>query len=146
MDVIGWECNYIIQGGKKMKNLALFSIVFMSLLVCFGCGGVQESGEYPKVNIVEPTKNKHLSGEMITFMGEGKDKKISGTDEGGNITWEDITIKGDDLIWTSNIDGQIGTGTDFEIDSLSIGEHTITLTGLGYNQIRASTSIKILIE
>ena len=32
------------------------------------------------------------------------------------------------LVWTSSIDNQIGTGTDFALSSLSLGTHTITLT------------------
>ena len=36
-------------------------------------------------------------------------------------------ITGAGLVWTSSLDGQIGTGTSFSRSALSVGNHTITL-------------------
>ena len=41
---------------------------------------------------------------------------------------EDGTLTGASLVWTSSINGQIGTGTSFSTTTLSAGTHTITLT------------------
>ena len=128
-----------------MKKIALFLLIFVCFSACFGCGDVQESGEYPKATIIEPTKTHYLKGESITFEGKGKDK-VGKTDDSGKTTWEDVTIEGNDLLWSSNIDGQIGIGNDFEIDNLSVGPHTITLEATGYNKVKAKTSISISID
>ncbi len=54
-------------------------------------------------------------GDTITFTGTGEDA-------------EDGTPTGSSLVWTSSIDGQIGTGGSFTRNGLSAGTHTITLT------------------
>lgn len=41
---------------------------------------------------------------------------------------EDGSLTGTALVWTSSLDGAIGTGTSFSKNDLSIGVHTITLT------------------
>ncbi|MEP6732747.1 MAG: PKD domain-containing protein [bacterium] len=41
---------------------------------------------------------------------------------------EDGALSGSSLTWSSNLDGQIGTGTSFSTSSLSVGTHVITLT------------------
>ena len=41
---------------------------------------------------------------------------------------EDGQLTGDDLVWTSSLDGQIGTGQSFTRSDLRVGQHTITLT------------------
>jgi hypothetical protein len=128
-----------------MNKIASFLLIFVCLSCLFGCGDVQESGEYPKVTIIEPTKTKYSRGDNIAFVGNGEDKAPDGADD-GKIVWKDIKIMGNDLVWGSNIDGQIGIGESFEVDDLSVGKHEITLTGKGYNKVEASTSINILVE
>jgi len=54
-------------------------------------------------------------GQEITFTGSAQD-------------FQDGELTGGSLVWTSNIDDEIGTGTEFKIDSLEEGIHTITLT------------------
>jgi formylglycine-generating enzyme required for sulfatase activity len=56
-----------------------------------------------------------ITGEVISFEG---DAKIS----------YDGEITGNSLVWTSDLDGQIGAGTTFTRNDLSLGEHTIILT------------------
>ncbi|MBF0227481.1 MAG: PKD domain-containing protein, partial [Desulfobacterales bacterium] len=58
---------------------------------------------------------QYKQGNSIVFMGRGVD------DEDGILT-------GDSLIWTSNINGQIGTNTNISVNDLSVGTHTIRLT------------------
>jgi len=124
-----------------MKNLVIFSIIFMSLLVVFGCGDVQESGEYPFVQIKSPGKASYARGEKIEFSGWGHDRWLNPL----SGKWEEKSIVGDDLLWTSDIDGQIGIGETFNLNNLSTAIHIVTLTGIGYNQVKTSTSVKILI-
>ena len=54
-------------------------------------------------------------GQEITFTGSAQD-------------FQDGELTGGSLVWTSSIDDEIGTGTEFTIDSLEEGIHTITLT------------------
>ena len=58
-------------------------------------------------------------------------------DEGAEITFvgfavdlEDLMVGEDLLIWTSDRDGEIGTGTQFTVDDLSSGTHIITVTAM----------------
>lgn len=76
----------------------------------------------------------------------------SSFDEGNNITFqgtatdtEDGTLSGNALVWTSNYDGQIGTGTTFETDTLSSGTHVITLTASDTLGSISSTTITVTI-
>jgi hypothetical protein len=68
----------------------------------------------PVVSIASPVSGASVAaGSTITFSGSAIDT------EDGNISSK--------LVWTSSIDGQIGTGSSFA-RSLSSGTHTITVT------------------
>ena len=49
-------------------------------------------------------------------------------------------------MWASNRDGQIGTGTSFQRDDLSIGVHGITLTAIDGHENEGSHSVTIAVE
>jgi pimeloyl-ACP methyl ester carboxylesterase len=61
------------------------------------------------------TSYDYSSGRSITFTGTGTDA-------------EDGTLTGASLVWTSSLDGALGTGVSVTKSSLSVGTHTITLT------------------
>ncbi|MFO7749079.1 MAG: hypothetical protein R6V54_03210 [Desulfobacteraceae bacterium] len=70
----------------------------------------------PNVDITSPSTVMSFNlGETITFEGAGTDT-------------EDGDLTGDALVWSSNVDGGLGTGASIAVDSFSEGEHTITLT------------------
>lgn len=70
----------------------------------------------PTAQITSPADGSTFdAGAEITFQGSGDDP------EDGNLT-------GASLVWTSDRDGEIGTGTSFTVADLSEGNHTITLT------------------
>jgi hypothetical protein len=74
----------------------------------------------PYVEIVaprphDPDAEPPTWGSAITFVGAG----VSRADE---------ALAGDQLVWTSSIDGQIGMGERFTTTALSAGMHVITLT------------------
>ncbi|MFZ5570312.1 MAG: PKD domain-containing protein [Thermodesulfobacteriota bacterium] len=73
------------------------------------------------------------SGDLVIFNG-------TGTDE------EDGNLYGGNLVWTSNRDNLIGTGTNFSVSSLSAGMHLITLTVTDGNGAVDSESITITIQ
>ena len=66
----------------------------------------------PTVSITSPTDGESFSdGAIIAFVGQASDL------EDGDLTTN--------LVWSSNLDGGIGTGGNFST-SLSLGTHTIT--------------------
>jgi PKD repeat protein len=70
----------------------------------------------PTATISAPATNASFAqGASVAFSGGGSDA-------------EDGALSGASLVWTSSIDGQIGTGTSFTKSNLSVGTHTITLT------------------
>jgi hypothetical protein len=125
-----------------VRKVWLFVAVLACFLVCSGCGEVQESGEYPMVRITQPGKTHYFKGGKIKFDGYGKDRWVNPSGK-----WEECTLMDSQLVWTSDIDGQIGTGSEeFEINNLSAGDHIITLTGTGYNEVKVSASIILTVE
>jgi YVTN family beta-propeller protein len=88
----------------------------------------------PTVSITSPsTGSTHTEGDSITFSGSGSDA-------------EDGTLTGSSLVWTSSVDGQIGTGTSFTRSDLSVGTHTITLTATDGEGATGSDSVSITIS
>lgn len=115
-------------------NLFRFIIAFWLIpLVSISCGVDQENTS-PNATITSP-KNDIIfnDGDNITFNGTSSDK-------------EDGTLPGSSLVWTSSIDGQIGTGTSFTTSSLSVGTHTITLTAIDSNSAIGTDSISITVN
>ncbi|GBE04728.1 MAG TPA: DUF2341 domain-containing protein [Nitrospirae bacterium] len=75
------------------------------------------------------------------------------SDEGTNITFtgsandpEDGALSGSSLVWTSDRDGQIGTGLTFDITTLSRGVHVITLTAADESRATGTASITITVR
>lgn len=71
----------------------------------------------PGVTILSPADGTAFStGQEAVFTGGGADP-------------EDGVLTGASLVWTSSLDGQIGTGESISVTTLQVGTHTITLTG-----------------
>ncbi|MGV3710542.1 MAG: S8 family serine peptidase [Gemmatimonas sp.] len=70
----------------------------------------------PSASITSPAAGTSVvRGTSVTFTGAGTDP-------------EEGALKGKSLVWTSSINGEIGTGVSFSTNALSVGTHTITLT------------------
>lgn len=78
-----------------------------------------------------PVNNLYNPGENISFNGSGSDP-------------EEGTLSGADLIWVSDIDGQVGSGTSFVYSGLSTGTHEISLTASD-NRGATSTALRTVI-
>ncbi len=77
---------------------------------------VKVGNDPPTAHITAPVSgSSYLSGVNVIFQGTGTDT-------------EDGALAGADLVWTSNLDNQIGTGTTIAVNNLSNGTHVITLT------------------
>ena len=73
---------------------------------------------------------------------ENQDVKLSGS---GSDT-EDGSLSGASLVWTSSIDGEIGTGSPLTVNNLSAGTHSITLTATDSDSASTvSTPVTIII-
>ncbi len=110
---------------KNAKFYGLITLLFLSLSFSYvGCGGGGGGGDDsseptpPIATITSPTGGiTYNEGDNISFSCTGSDT-------------EDGSLTGGSLIWTSNIDDQIGTGTAFSTTSLSPGTHTITIEAI----------------
>ena len=69
----------------------------------------------PTATIVTPTAGTYTNAQNITFSGAGADT-------------EDGALTGASVVWSSSLDGSLGTGNFFFKTGLSVGTHTITLT------------------
>ena len=68
------------------------------------------------VELVGPPDGRaYVSGETIAFEAYAYDV------DAGEVADEKV-------VWTSSIDGRLGTGVEFEYSKLSVGEHTITVS------------------
>jgi subtilisin family serine protease len=79
-------------------------------------GGTTATNQPPTATLSAPAANgSYAQNSSVSFTGAGSDP-------------EDGALSGASLVWTSSRDGQIGTGTSFTRNNLSVGTHTITLT------------------
>jgi Bacterial Ig-like domain (group 2) len=70
----------------------------------------------PIVTILEPSADTVVKvGDAVTFRGNATDH-VEGD------------IPGDSLVWTSSLDGSLGTGDSLTTSGLTLGDHLITLT------------------
>lgn len=54
---------------------------------------------------------------------------------------EDLMLPDASIAWTSSIDGDLGTGREFILDTLSPGTHVITVTGVDTDGMSSSRSV-----
>ncbi len=109
----------------------VFIIALSFLLTCKD--DKTDDNTAPTANIQSPADGAVLQlSSPILFLGSGNDA-------------EDGSLNGSALIWTSSIDGTIGTDTSFHA-SLSLGEHTIVLTATDKNFASAKDSVRITVE
>lgn len=89
----------------------------------------------PVAEITAPADaSEFLDTEIITFAGTGTDA-------------EDGSLTGASLVWTSDVDGELGTGETFELTAAdaTLGAHVITLTATDSQNAIGEASIGITI-
>ncbi|MGH2488558.1 MAG: hypothetical protein ACRDFR_02935, partial [Candidatus Limnocylindria bacterium] len=59
---------------------------------------------------------------------------------------EDRTLPGDAIAWSSSLDGELGTGTELVVDSLSAGRHVITATATDSDGLTDTSSFELVID
>lgn len=94
---------------------------------------IKAQNTLPVVTITSPAPDSTVDeGNRITFQGTAND-------------YEDGALTGVSLTWSSNLDGQLGTGANLALDTLSSGTHIITLTATDYDDSSASASVNLTI-
>lgn len=89
--------------------------------------------EMPVAKIIKPENNAVFpENENIVFEGNG-------------FYPDDIMHKPWELIWTSNIDGVVGTVESFEV-ILTKGNHLITLKAIDYDNSYSTDQISITVK
>lgn len=94
----------------------------------------------PEARILSPADGTTiLVSEAVTLSGVASIQGQNGVVPGGS---------GVEYSWTSNLDGELGTGRDLVLDigTLSVGEHTIMLTAVAPDDQTVETSISLIVE
>ena len=89
----------------------------------------------PVATITAPVDlGEYFNTEVLTFSGTATDA-------------EDGDLTGESLVWTSDVDSQLGTGEEFTIDPgiASLGAHVITLTATDGDGATGEASVNITI-
>ncbi|TFG64467.1 MAG: hypothetical protein E4H28_05175 [Gemmatimonadales bacterium] len=93
----------------------------------------------PVVAITSPT-NQGNGAPNTVFEGAGVTFTATATD------LEDGPLTGASVVWTSNVDGQIGTGTSFVTSSLNEGMHTVTLTATDSDLNATLSTVLVIVK
>ncbi len=87
-----------------------------SVTITMGESDTADENTFPVAAITAPKGDMSFNvGEVVTFTGTGTDT-------------EDGELTDSSLVWSSDQDGGLGTGGTITVDTLSQGEHIITLT------------------
>jgi len=106
--------------------------IFNPVLIPGSGGGGGGENTAPSVTIDSPADGASFpSGTSISFSGSASDP------EDGDLTGS--------LVWTSSLDGQIGTGGSFN-KVLSEGSHTITASVTDSGGLSGSASITVVVQ
>jgi len=120
---------------KESYHTLTAFLLLVPLLLIIGCCGDDDGGNVPpRVSITSPTDGaSFIVGTPVSFRGSATDS-------------EDGTLTGASLVWTSTLDGGIGTGESFDRNDLTVGTHTIRLTATDSSGASASDSISVQVR
>ena len=91
----------------------------------------------PIVNILSPRASQPPhNGLMVDFVASATDVEDGDFDDDGTVDFSDY------IVWTSNIDGELGKGWSIS-PSLSVGKHVVTVTVTDTDGASASSSVEI---
>ena len=115
-----------IRHAPRMVLLCLTALLFAGSGCDFG-------NSPPSATIVSPQDGQQFSaGESILFQADAQDA-------------EDGALDNASISWSSHLDGALGTGRSFFLNTLSEGEHVITLTAVDSQNKAAQDFIDITV-
>jgi hypothetical protein len=116
---------------QDWRTLAADDIAALQSLYSGGGGSGRVENTAPTVSITAPSNgSSYPEGASIAFAGYATDS------EDGDVTWS--------LTWRSNVDGNLGTGSEFW-RVLSPGAHTITATVTDSGGLSRSTQVGLTV-
>lgn len=128
-------CGYTNERGSSEKLLFVNSTQFGGDGTCETTAAPPPpppSNTAPSVSITAPANNATFTtAATISFSGSATDT------ESGNLT--------SSLVWTSNVQGQVGTGGSFS-RTLNAGTHTITASATDPGGLTGSASVTITVN
>lgn len=117
------------------KSFTVWFAMFVGIGMITACGGGGGGGgtspgspDAPTISIASPSGTYFKEGENIDFSGSATDS-------------EGVPLTGSALVWSSNIDGQIGTGETLISSALSPGDHNISLTATDAAGVAATATL-----
>ena len=124
------------EGAAGTESCSFFSCnvsITESFTVPSECDGGTTGNTAPTVSISAPADGSVVTeGDAVTFSGSASDA-------------EDGDLSGS-LVWTSDLDGQIGTGASFTTSGLSVGGHTVTASVTDSGGANGSDAVGITVE
>ncbi|RMG17467.1 MAG: hypothetical protein D6729_08850 [Deltaproteobacteria bacterium] len=120
-----------------MRNAALGLLLVSLVASACDCApsdsDTTKGNKAPEVAITEPEDGATLvAGAPVRFVGTATDP-------------EDGALDGDSVTWTSDVEGDLGTGLSIEVALATEGAHTITLTATDSQGKSASASITVTV-
>jgi hypothetical protein len=104
------------------------------LPIRFGLNVVPVPNRPPVATITTPAPDAPFTeGQPVAFSGGATDP-------------EDGALAGASLVWTSDRDGRIGTGTSFSTVTLSVGTHVVTLTATDSHGATGTATVRITVS
>lgn len=121
---------------RRSAPIAL-ALAFLAAPALAGCGGgegpAEPSNRPPEVSIDAPSTGASFEeGEAVAFEGSATDP-------------EDGSVTGGALVWSSDVDGQLGTGTSVTVSSLATGDHAVTLEATDSDGATDSAQISVAV-
>jgi hypothetical protein len=111
------------------KNLIALTVCAILVFIA-GCS----RNSAPRATVSSPVEDStYDAGAAIQFTGSARDK-------------EDGPLSGASLVWVSSLDGPIGTGETFALNTLSAGAHQISLTATDSKGAVGTDSVTITIN
>ena len=114
------------------EDLSTGDLRTMPDLVARDAARYNDAGEpCPGAEILHPSSDPRKVNTSVPFVGRAQDAMCA-------------AITGANLVWTDNLEGQIGTGETFSHTFTMIGSHTVTLAAMdGANTYYASVTFMI---
>ena len=124
-----WELRIKDEWSNNSGNLNRWQLTF----VHDGSGSTNPGNEAPAVTISSPTGGStYTEGDLVTFAGSADDA------EDGDVT--------NTLVWSSDIQGNLGTGSSVSTSALSVGTHVVTATATDSASANGTAQVSVTVN